>query len=592
MKAKYFSAESREKAEEMAAAYFSCDKSALAYEVESGEEGSASWLVLAMSGTTEELKNSDAGYALCYEDSGVYLELYAERGSGKELDVSELSRHINRKNLTGISTTVIQAITALRRGRSKIAPPQQEFVYGEDVAVTISGDEMEAVAILLKPEPGGAQLAYDAFEQKIRNAGVTSGLNEQALKYLLENKDYERPRVIAKAVMPVDGEAGKLVFHFSRDERTGSPREIGGGRVDLRSLDLFEPVSEGQLLVEKIPATEGVPGEKVTGAQIKQKPGKDVNLPRGKNVDINDEKTEMRAKFSGMVELINNSVNVSSVYSINGDCDVSTGNIDFDGSVNISGSVRSGYTVKASGGIVVGGMVEAATLIAGGNVEVKGGMQGGDKGRIEAGGSITMMYIERGTAIAEKSITFDASIHSTLEAGGSIKAEGKRGAIIGGRAGAAGNVTASVIGAASHANTEIEVGMTPKKRARIQYLEENIEKLKGELVKLDQLDAYLGNSKGKMDPETWKKLFISGTENRKANEQAMGEYSGEADALKTELSHATDSKVHVFDTTYYGAKIIIGNGIFKVTNEIQYATFKYKDSEVMYVPCELSRQKG
>ena len=592
MKIKYMSAESREKAEDMAAAYFGCDKSMLTFEVESGEEGSASWLILAMSGKPEELKNSDAGYALYYEDSGVFLEAYAQRGSGKELDIAELSRHLSRKNLAGVNTTMIQAVIALRRGRAKIAPPQQESIYGEDVAVTISGDEMEATAILLRPELGGEQLEYGAAEQKIRDAGVTSGLIEQELKNLLANKDYDKSRVIAKAVMPVDGEAGKLVFHFSRDERTGSPREIGGGRVDLRSLDLYEPVAEGQLLVEKIPATEGTPGEKVTGAQIKQKAGKDVNIPRGKNVDINAEKTEMRAKFSGMVEFINNSVNVSSVYSINGDCDVSTGNIDFDGSVHISGSVRSGYTVRASGGIVVGGMVEAATLIAGGSVEVKGGMQGADKGRIEAGGSITMLYIERGTAIAENSITVDASIHSTLEAGGSIKAEGKRGAIIGGRAGAAGNVVASVIGAASHASTEIEVGMTPKKRARIQYLEEEIEKLKGELVKLDQLDAYLGNSKGKMDPETWKKLFISGAENRKVNEQATEEYTGEVEALKAELSHATESKVHVFETTYYGAKIIIGNGIFKVTNEIQYSTFKYRDSEVMYVSCELSRQKG
>jgi len=590
MKNKYFYAESREAAEKMAEAFFGCNKDGITLETTGDFDSAAPTLVLAMVGTPEEMRNSNGSYQLYYEAEGLYLELYPVRGAGTELESMELTRHLSRKNITSLDTSTVQNLIASRRGRGKIAPAQKEYIYGENIKIDISKDEMQATATLLKPEPGGAMLEFEAAKKIITDTGVPFGLNEQTLKSFLEKKDYGVPVVIAETELAQDGEDGKLIFHFSTDERTGKPREIGGGRVDLRTLDLFVPIAEGTLLITKIPATEGTPGSTVTGKLLKAKPGKDVNLPKGKNIDVNAEKTEMRAKCSGMVEFINNSVNVSSVYKVDGDCDISVGNIEFDGSVHVSGNVRSGNTIKASGGIVVGGTVEAATLIAGGNVEVKGGMQGADKGRIEAGGSVTIMFIERGTVITDGSISTDVSIHSVLEAGGSITAIGRRGAIIGGRAGAAGNVITNCVGAVSRANTEIEVGVMPRKRVRLKYLEKEIERLKNEVVKLDQLDTYLANSKDKMDPETWNKLHRSGVENRLINEHNVEDYNFEIDGLKYELEHATDSRVHVYDTVFEGTRIIIGNGVYKVNEEIKYATFKYKDAEVIYGPCDLSRQ--
>ena len=530
-----------------------------------------------------------AEFSIFYEKEGVYLELYEGREKGKPLDNSELALHLNRKRITSLDAPAVQALVAARVGRAKIAPPQQEFIYGEDLKVEVTADESEAWATLLKPEPGGAPIGFEAAMNKVASAGVTHCVNEQAIRELLGSKAYGEKRKIAEAKQPENGEDGKLIFHFSTDERTGRPREIGGGRVDYRSLDLYVPVNEGQLLVTRVLATQGAPGVTVKGTVTKQKPGKDVNLPRAKNTSVNEDKTEMRAMCSGMVEYLHKSVNVSSVYKINGDCDLSVGNIEFDGSVHISGSVRSGHTVKATGAVVVAGVVEAANIIAGGNVEIKGGMQGADKGRIEAGGSVNIMYIERGTVVAEGSVTVDVSIHSIIEAGGSLTAKGKRGAIIGGRVGAANNVVANSVGSISYAKTEIEAGMMPRKRVRIQTLEKEIEKLKGEMIKLDQLNTYLEKSKLKMDPKTWDQLFRSGVENRRLNDLNLQEYNEEIGELKYELEHATDGKVHVFDTAFQGTKIVIGNGFYKVSDEIKYSTFMFKNGEVVYGSCELSK---
>ena len=573
----------------MAEVYFACGRDGIIFEDfgKAGEDASAH--VIAFHGKSVEFDNIDAGFGIIYDSDGVYLEIFKERGAGTPLDRAAAASYIRRKNISNLDENIYKTVVLGAAGRFKLAPPQQEFFVGEDITVEISKDESEARVRLLAPEPGGAAIGFDAAKEKIVQAGVAHGLDERVLADFLERQDYYDVCVVATATLPHDGANGRLVFHFDRDERTARPKEIDGGRVDYKTLDLFSPVSKDQLLVERMPAEEGTPGMTVRGKPVKQKPGKDIVMPKGKNIVLNTDKTEMRAKCSGMVEYVNGLVNVSSVYKVEGDVGPAVGNIDFDGSVQVTGNVMSGYGINATGGVVVDGVVEASTIIAGGSVEVKRGMQGMDKGRIEAGGSITLMYIERGTAIAGGSITVDACIHSIIEAGGSLIAKGKRGGVIGGRVSAAKEIIANTIGSVSQTQTEVEVGGMPQKRARIMFLEKDMERLSGELTKLDQLDAYLNKTKGKLDPETWEKLNLSGIENRRVYRESIEEYSEELKRLQYEIEHATEGKVHVFDTAYRGARVIIGTDTYRINDDIQYATFKYRDGQVVYVPCEMRK---
>ena len=467
--------------------------------------------------------------------------------------------------------------------------PFEEEVIDEELVVEISGDELEAKARLLPPEGGGAELTLEDARRRLAAFGVTYGIDEKAFATLIEKREYDKTRTVAAGIKSEDGVDGKVIFHFSTDERTGRPREIGGGRVDYRALDLYEPVTEGQLLATRELATPGMPGMSVKGKELKQKPGKEAAFPRGKNVTVNAEKTEMRSNYAGMVQLQNNSVNVSNVYNIKGDCDLSVGNIDFDGSVHVTGGVRSGNSIKATGSVVIGGVVEAATIIAGGSVEIKSGMQGADKGKIIAGGSVTALYIERSTVQADGAITVDVSIHSNLESGASITASGKRGAIIGGRVGAAGNVVVNYLGAVSNTRTEISVGMMMRTRERITSLEKEIEKANAELVKLKQLEVYLERAKGTMDPTQWETLQKSGEQTKLSCKDNLEAFTAEIETLQHELEHATDGKVHVFNTAFAGSRISIGSSIYKVSDEISYATFKFREGEVVYDVCEISK---
>jgi len=531
----------------------------------------------------------DAAYLISYEEDGVYLEIFPKGDNREEFISANLMNHLNRKKIVNLNISSVQNLVSDGVGRTQIALSQTEHVYGEDLTVTVSGDEKEVNARLLAPEPNGPALDINMARTLLTEAGISHGIDDEALAKLLEAKDYGEPYVVARATLPQDGEDGKLIFHFSTDERTGTPREIGGGRVDYRSLDLFVPVSEGDLLVTRTAATDGIEGTTVKGNTIKQRPGKEIVMPRGKNVTVNAEKTEMHASTAGMVEYIKNNVNVSNVYTIKGDCDMSIGNIDFDGSVNITGSVRSGHTIKATNSITVGGGVEAAKLIAGGSIDIKGGMQGSGKGLIQAGGSVSIMYIEQGSIIADGSVKVDVCIHSSIETGGTFTAVGKRGAIIGGQVASGGDVTASFIGTLSHTKTEVEVGVMPRKRARLAVLEKEMERLEADKTKLKQLETYLKKTEETMDKETWTKLHLSGIENKRINTEDHKTCSDEISELKHDMEHATDNKIHVFETAFSGARVSIGSNLFKINNDISYATFKYSNGEVTYVPCEVSK---
>jgi len=591
LKAKYFAAETLERAKQLAVEYFACELTSLTIDtIKEGGEANL-WEILAIEGEPSKTAHLNASFKLFYEQSGVCLELYAKRGRGEDFDSKVLSRHLGRKNISGLNIKAVQKLTETSYGSAVIAPPQKEFIYGEDLSVTTTGDEREALATLLAPEPGGQPMSLETAKQKIAQSGVTHGLDETAVSQMLESKTYAKQIVVAIATEPIDGEDGKLVFNFSTDERTGAPREIGHGRVDYRSLDLYEPVTEGQLLISKTFATEGTPGITVKGNPIRQRPGKEIALPRGKNITTNNEKTEMFAACSGMVDYVNNSVNVSNLYKVNGDCDMSVGNIDFDGSVHVTGSVRTGNTIKATDRITVEGSVEAATLIAKGNVEVKGGLQGASKGIIEAGGSVSVLYVERGSILADGPIKFDVSIHSRIETGSTITATGKRGAVIGGNAAAAGDIIANYIGAISNTKTEVEVGFMPRKRTRIMLIEKELERLNADLLKLDQLDTYLEKSMGNMDQAMWDKLHYSGLENRKIHTDEKEAYATELEQLKEELSHASESKVHVLNTVFTGSRITIGSNSYKVKDEIDFATFSSSAGEITFSPCEKSKNQ-
>jgi uncharacterized protein len=78
----------------------------------------------------------------------------------------------------------------------------------------------------------------------------------------------------------------------------------------------------------------------------------------------------------------------SEIFEVDGGVDFSVGNIDFAGCIKIKGNMLSGFKVKVSESVEIGGNVDRAVVEAGVDVRIAKGFYGSQNSRISAGRNI------------------------------------------------------------------------------------------------------------------------------------------------------------------------------------------------------------
>ena len=180
----------------------------------------------------------------------------------------------------------------------------------------------------------------------------------------------------------------------------------------------------------------------------------------------------MFSSVDGHVTLTDGRVFVSDVYEIPANVDASTGDVIYDGNVHIKGSVLTGYSVRARGDIEINGVVEGAYIEAGGQIILRRGMQGMNKGILKAQGNIITKFLENAEVIAGGYVSTDSILHSDVSAKGDIIVGGRRGYVTGGliRSGSLISVKTAV---QAWENTVLEVGVDPKILEEFKKVEQN-----------------------------------------------------------------------------------------------------------------------
>lgn len=589
-KMRIFTADSREGAVALACKYFELREEELNITVlREGQEGTSEWMVYAVdpAALQQDTSNLNSSFAILYEEEAVFFELYPAGGSGLPPEQKQITDYIQRKGPDGLDTEAVLHVIESGFGRTVIAPPQEEKRLDEDAAVTVSEDGMEAFIELLPPDEGGKLLTVGELSEILRAAGVVHGVSVIGLSGAIKERAYGRKYSAAKGSLPTNGADGELTYHFDTKKKTGLPTGSDtDAKVNYRILDMFEPVKAGQLLITRSLATPGKPGSTVLGKELLPKAGKEVNLPKTMNTRVNEDMTTVHSLHNGMIETRNGVITVLDTYTLDGDCDLSTGNIEFDGNVSISGAVISGMVVKATGDVTIGGVVNDAEIIAGGNVTLSRGMQGNDKGKVTAGGSIVAAFIERSDIRAALDVTSDVIMHSVVEAGRFLVLDGKRGNIVGGNARVGKEVRAKTVGGSSQVQTDISVGLVPAKITRMKFLKEELVKLRKEEEKIQQIEAFLAKSEN-MPAEKVASLTKSVVDTRAHTDKFLAEYTAELDKLQYESDHSVDGRVHCTVMAYPGTRISIGNATVRVYEDTRAATFVYSSGEVKFVSCQI-----
>ena len=531
----------------------------------------------------------EKGYAffqLIQKDDGMYLKAYPEVDGGEKLSVEDVLNYLDKKNLKDVDSGIVKYfVEDANSGKKDVLVkvlegkqiPEKEFGL-----VSIDKKGYLAKIRLYPPSDKGARLSTSELKNLIEQNGVKYGIIEKNIEIALKARLYCMDILVAKAKLPVNGSDAEIVYSFNA-EKTLKPTMSEDGSVDFHKLDMIESVKEGQLLATLIPIDYGEPGKDVYGNMIRPKKVRNKRLRHGKNIHLSDDKLQMYSDVSGNVTLVNDMVFVTDTYTIEGDVGPSTGDIDYDGAVEVKGNVITGYTVKATGDITVNGAVEGAMLISEGKIVLKRGMQGMGKGVMEAKGDVISNFIESATVKSGGAIYTDAIMHSNISANGDVIVNGKRGLIAGGSVKTTTKIETKVAGSTMGTQTELEVGFDTTLGERYRNIEKHIDQMtdeKDSIVKNLKILQKRMQTKGKLEPEKMK-LIKEGTERIKVIDQTIEEETEAYERIDEEMQRTSDGgKVRVENIAYPGVKIVISNISTFVHTETHRCTFIREGADI------------
>ena len=269
------------------------------------------------------------------------------------------------------------------------AAGQWECVGDMPEAYNINFDRF--IEVRVKPESATMRImsvvddqnpTFRSLMHRLKNSGVVFGIKEDVLKEMIAKKIYDTDVLVAEEIPPVEGKDGEIKYNVNLDKNS-TPKMNADGTVDFREIAAFPTVLKGDVIASTTPAEQGTHGTNIFGKDTAVRLRRDYILKPSAGIIVSEDGRELIADATGV--LINNGGVLSIKDSLElQDVDFETGNVRFPGNVIIFGSVKAGFIVESESNILVHGMVESATLKAGGIIQIKGAVVGKNNTLISA----------------------------------------------------------------------------------------------------------------------------------------------------------------------------------------------------------------
>ncbi|MDR2579765.1 MAG: FapA family protein [Fibromonadaceae bacterium] len=319
--------------------------------------------------------------------------------------------------------------------------------------ITVSKDKME---VHLCPTTKDTSDTCKTFEEVIsvcEKEGIKAELNEELIREQLL-KVNPADICIARGVRPKRGEDGYIEYKV---DMSAKPQFIAAskdcGAIDYKNAMQVTLVDKDDILAEIILPTEGKDGLDVRGNTLAAEPGAPANYFLGEGLEEKDGKVIVTAP--GTPSIQDDVLMVRRNYILQGDVDLSTGNINFPGTVIIQGNVTDGFEVISEENIIVNGLIAGAKVKAKGHVKCSGGIQGKGQAEIVAGTFVAATFVNATTVYAEGDIIITKdSLHSNLNCLGEIRLGGS---LIGGVATAFNGLECGNLGSDSGVKTLVNI---------------------------------------------------------------------------------------------------------------------------------------
>ena len=539
------------------------------------------------------LGGPQAGYKYEFRTDGVYLTIYPSVEGERLFELSDMRQILRDCKVLDYDVGILSRTMREANGRpQKISEPveitkreleiiaggesleenKEEFEPYARIVVELSRDKMKA--IIKYDTRGGARLpTKEMIMAALEEAGVNYGIDEEAIENGIGSL---KPFTAAQGLAPINGENAYIDRKFDLGVQ-GRPVVDEYDKVDYKDLNLFVLAKENQTLAIRIPQTKGTNGKNVLGEVIPAQNGRPIPMPEGRNTKVVGEH-RLIATANGQIIDKGSRISVDPRLTIKGSVGVSTGDVEFDGTIQIGGNVEQGFKVKATGDIEIRGSVNGAE-VTGRNVYISGGITGADRAKIFAERDVRTAFVENGYIEAGNDVYIsDIAFHSQIRAGKRIIMEDKHGQITGGYVVAGDEISVKIIGNAAFVVTRVSVGVDPNLQKEYQDLRKSYKDSKRRLTQITQTLNTLSKIDINKLPQSRVDMITQLTRSQfpiagqiKRDEKRILE-------IESLLANMKNGRIRVSDTIYPGTRLAVNNILKNIQSEYRRCTIFLNDS--------------
>jgi uncharacterized protein (DUF342 family) len=528
--------------------------------------------------------------------SDIVLKIIPPTGNGTLPDITQVMDEIGKSDNLDVDEHSIKKLLDKGTGSTY----KSVGVYSHDQAmdaqftIDVGDDDMEARITAQPPGKNGSDITVERVKATCATLKISENSDFSPLDAFIDNPVYNTPVAVVKGTKAENGHDAYMDFHFETDKSKVMMTENRQGQINFKELNLIQNVTAGQVVAEKVPLGKGVPGRTLFGKMLPAKDGADIILPVGTNTHASGD--QIIADINGKVDLVASKVTVEAVMEVD-EVSIKSGNINFNGSLVVRGTVDDGFAIKVTGDVKINGSVGASTVEAGGNIVVGSGIIGRNVAVIRAGKSVWAKFVQSTTLeVLENIIVTDGIVNCNVIAHKRIVLQGRHAVIAGGRLFAGEEINARTIGTSSESPTRVETGYDIRKKQRVDALQDQQLAMIKTMEDLELNIRTLTNMQKSQGLSPEKEATMA--EQMEQQEQLSGQLSAIGEELK-QLREFLKSDNHlgviaVSDVCYPGVTIVVKDATAELKTEVRGATFKYKDGaidRVKYVPSTLDVTK-
>ena len=290
--------------------------------------------------------------------------------------------------------------------------------------------------------------------------------------------------VFVEGRKPIDGNVQKIILDY--DFTIDSGKESEDGAIDFKERGFIHNIEAGIQIAHFMEEKPSMDGLDIYDVVMEAHHDDDPCYKLGKNVTVDPDGIVIRSGIRGILTNHNNTLSVSTVVEID-KVDLSTGNIEVNGSIIIKDNVAPGFIIKTEGDILVRGNIEDAQIECAGNLIVSGGIIGGPNSTIHVNGKIYSQFIRNATIICKGDLLSHQLVNAEVACNDRVVILEGKGVIIGGNIKALNGVWAKSIGSMSESKTTITVGRDAEADAEFKNIVSTVKTNKEEISKIKSL---------------------------------------------------------------------------------------------------------